>query len=83
MNKRTGPKKRQINEELADIWSIMIDEHIEKMRSKNSETSKERQRDVENYIDGMIAAVTMLNCLEKGRFVNDYERIRKTLKKEE
>lgn len=70
-------RKRMVNEELADVWGTMIDEKIEVLRQKAETCSEDKQKDIDNYIDGMVAAVALFNCLEKGRFVNDYERIKK------
>lgn len=91
--------KREINKELVDIWATMIFEKIDKLKksqedysskmiyhSTNSETYQQLMHKYaicEAKISAYISSISLLNCLEEGRYVQTYNKILKELKMQE
>ncbi len=75
--------KRIVNDELCDIWALMMYEKLDQaMEKKENMVHDEGYWWYDGYIDGICRSVTMLSALENGKFVRDYERLIKTLKED-
>lgn len=78
-------RKRPLNEELFNVWDVMLDEKIEKIRKRQSDIvfqDPNEYRRLEAYINGITEAWALLVSLEKGRFKKDYNRIVEEMRKE-
>lgn len=73
-------KKRQINEELVDVWAGMMSERIDQARERLAEPGSPTQSaDLAGYVDGLTQAMALMSSLEKGGLEKDYERLRKEM----
>lgn len=81
--------KREINEELVDVWATMISEKMEQLQKQQNEILSKTgfihddklEKELDNYrlleakISAYANALALFSSLEDGKFREDYERI--------
>lgn len=75
--------KREINEELVEVWGTMLDNKLKSIENRiENEESLEKVRILSARRDGIIEALSLFTCLEHGRFKIRYNQIVEELKRE-
>ena len=75
--------KREINEELVEVWGTMLDNKLKSLESRiEKEENSEKARVLSARKDGIIEGLSLFSCLEQGRFQKQYNQIVEELKRE-
>lgn len=70
--------KREINDELCDVWAMMMYERLdEAMEKKEKAEHIEESTRLDGYINGISMSLAIFAALEKGKLIKDYERLLK------
>ena len=77
-------KKRELNNELYEIWVMLMREKLDGAmeRQKNSGHIEEYRR-LDGYINGIGMSLSIFAALIEGKLSRDYERLLKMCKGEE
>lgn len=71
--------KREINDELCDVWAMMMYERLdEAMEKKEKAEHIEESTRLDGYINGISMSLAIFAALEEGKLIKDYERLLKS-----
>lgn len=79
-------EKRPINEELVDVWAVMLSKEVEELQDKIQylDLTDEKERlqfgRLSARVNGITHAMTLFTCLEDGRYQQKYDSIVEQLK---